>query len=199
MTTDVDENWKVLDETVVLNRAPWLEVSVQTVELPDGRIIENFHQIQTGRYAIVVAMDEKDRFLIFRQYKHGPGCITHCWPGGGVDNGESPLDAGRRELMEETGYRADTWIDLGTFHTLGNFGGPIAHVFLATGVTWVGAPTAPDMEGGELLFLENHEIENLLDDGQLHILGVVTGFTLAQRYLKQKRDGTASVSRGKGR
>src|SRR2546425_11150110 len=98
--------WKVLGTTPVYRVDPWFAVERQKVELPDGRIIPDYHRITLPDCTGVVAQVEGGRFLVARQYRHGPGRVSLTLPGGGLNPGESPLEGAKRELLEETGYEA---------------------------------------------------------------------------------------------
>lgn len=87
-----------------------------TSSAPDGR--ENiFVLIDSPEWVNVVCVvkneNGEDCFLMVRQYRHGSGSITTEFPAGLVDNGEDPMAAARRELLEETGYSAEKFILIG--------------------------------------------------------------------------------------
>jgi 8-oxo-dGDP phosphatase len=80
-----------------------IKVRVDTVALPDGSRVEREVVDHAGSVAIV-AIDDRRRVLLIRQYRHPAG--QHLWevPAGPRDEpGEQPLDTARRELAEETG------------------------------------------------------------------------------------------------
>ncbi len=83
---------------------------------------DGFHHIVLPEYAVVVPVTTDGRFVMIREFKQGPGEVCLNAPAGGLNPGESPLDAARRELLEETGYAADDWHALGDFALDGSTG-----------------------------------------------------------------------------
>lgn len=83
--------------------------------LPDGRTAE-WDLLAGGDSVAVVAITSDGQVVLVRQYRPGPGRILDELPGGGVEAGEVPTDAARRELLEETGYAGEiqvvgaTWL-----------------------------------------------------------------------------------------
>jgi len=84
----------------------WITVSTVTFVMPDGT--ESEWDLITGPDVVaVVALTDEGEVLLVRQFRPGPGRMLDELPGGVVDDGESPLDAGRRELLEETGHAGE--------------------------------------------------------------------------------------------
>lgn len=171
----------VLEETLLLDRKPWFEIYQQKVLLPDGRIIDDYHRFRSFVFAVIVAVTTKGDFVLIRQYRHGPGKVTWALPGGAIEPDEPAAQAATRELFEETGYRAKSWIDLGLYTGLANYGGSDAHFFLALDAERHSEPIEPDLEGGTIHELSRETVEQLLDERGLDIQAVVVGLALALR------------------
>ena len=98
---------------VHLGRA--FEVVQETVRLPSGQELEALVVDQPHGAVAIAARFSDGQLLLVRQYRHAVGDWLLEIPAGRIDPGESPLEAARRELEEETGYRAETWSELGRF------------------------------------------------------------------------------------
>ena len=177
------ESWKTLSRETVLDRGKFLRVEDHTVQLPDGRVIEQWPWVISPDFINVVAVTEAGEFLCFRQVKYAVEGEALATVGGYLELGEEPLAAAQRELLEETGYVADEWIALGQYRVDANRGAGTAHFFLARGAHRVADRNADDLEEQHLQFLTRAELEAALDAGQFKALPWVAIVALALRRL----------------
>jgi 8-oxo-dGTP pyrophosphatase MutT (NUDIX family) len=157
----------------------FLRVEYHTVQLPTGRVIEEWPWLITPSFVNVVAETEDGRFLCFRQTKYAAEGISLAIPGGYLEEGEEPLAAIQRELREETGYVATEWTFLGRFAVDGNRGNGHAHLFLARGARYSQPIDADDLEEQELLLLTRAELEAALAAGEFKVLPWTANVALA--------------------
>ncbi|HYG85175.1 MAG TPA: NUDIX hydrolase [Azospirillum sp.] len=178
--------WTVASSRDLLDASPFLKVRVETIELPDGRRIEDYYQLDMPSFACIFAETEDGRVIVYRQYRHGPKRLCLAFPGGHVNPGEDPLTAAKRELLEETGYEAAEWQDLGGYTVNANQGGAVSYMFRATGCRKVAAPNSDDLEETEILFLTRVELLQAVGRGefplltQMALLAMVTNADLGE-------------------
>jgi ADP-ribose pyrophosphatase len=109
---------------------PFLRVRSDSVELPDGTIIDDYFVRESRGFVIVVALTPERRVVLVRQYKHGVAQITLELPAGMIDAGERPEASAIRELAEETGYAGDPPQLLRSLHADPTSSNASFHVFL---------------------------------------------------------------------
>lgn len=133
MIGDAAENWPVVASEQLLKN--WLiSVRSDTVQLPDDHQAERTVVTHPGAVA-VLALDDAQRVLMIRQYRHPVGRLLWEIPAGLRDaDGESPLQTAQRELLEETGYRAREWHTLVDYFSSPGFSTERIRVFLARGL-----------------------------------------------------------------
>lgn len=163
--------WRILRRKTIYTAAPYVELSVEAVELPDGRVIEDYHHIETGDFVSIVAERADGRIAALRQYRHGVRRVGLALPGGRVDQGEAPLAAAKRELLEETGGEATTWRPMSSWVASCTYGFSTSHYFHATGVVQRRAPDSDDLEQAEIVWLTRPEIRRALAEGEVLSLG----------------------------
>jgi ADP-ribose pyrophosphatase len=175
--------WETVSRKTVLAHNRFLSVESHIVRLPNGQIIPDWAWLVIPDAAIVLAMTPDKKFLCFRQTKYAVEGITLAPIGGMLEPHEDPLDAAKRELLEETGYEASAWVNLGSHILDPNRGIATMHLFLALNAKEVAAPNSDDLEDQELLFLTRREIENALIAGEFKILAWSAVVALSLNYL----------------
>jgi ADP-ribose pyrophosphatase len=171
--------WKSLGRQVLLAAPPWFEVIREQVELPSGRVLDDFYRIVLPDFALVVPLTPEGRIVLVRGYKHGLGRVNLSPPAGQIEAGEGPLAAARRELLEETGYASDDWESLGRFVVDGNRQCGTMHLFVARGARRVRRPRADETEPLRVELLGPEGLKEALRRGELGNLAGAGGSALA--------------------
>ena len=107
-TINEDRKWKVLESEYLIRR-PWLTARRDRAELPDGRINNEYYVLEYPDWVNIIAVTEDGDIVLERQYRHGLGNTCYELPCGVIEKGETPLEAAKRELLEETGYAGGQW------------------------------------------------------------------------------------------
>ena len=178
------DSWKTLSRRVMLNYSKFLVVEEHTVELPDGQTINDWPWVITPDFVNIVAVTQDGMFLCFRQTKYAIEGTSLAIVGGFLEPGERPLAAAQRELLEETGYEAETWTDLGSYRIDANRGVGMAYFFLARGAHRVGEPNSDDLEEQELRLLTHSQMRAALQTGDFKVLPWATIVALALAQLE---------------
>jgi ADP-ribose pyrophosphatase len=131
--------------------------------------------------AVMMAVDEKKRILLVRQFRLPAGKSIWELPAGRLDAGEKPLEGARRELMEETGYKARTWKKLAAFWPSPGFVDEKMTIFLATGLT-KGEPHPMEDERIECRWFKRKELDRMIGDGKIEDGKTIIGFLTWLRY-----------------
>lgn len=133
--------------------------------------------------AVMMAMDDRNRILLVRQYRLPADDYLWELPAGKLDSGEKPLQAAKRELGEETGYTARTWTRLATFFVSPGYVEEQMTIFLATDIK-AGEATPMDDERIETRWFKKKDIGDMIRDGKIRDAKTIIGFFLGTQKRK---------------
>jgi 8-oxo-dGTP pyrophosphatase MutT (NUDIX family) len=181
------QKWTTTEKRTILQNGKFLTVEYHTIELPDGQVIEDWSWVITPDFVNVLLIDTEEQFVLFRQTKYAIDGLSLAPVGGYVEPNEDPLEAAKREVMEETGYEAQIWLDLGKYRVDANRGAGMAYAFLALDAKKVAEPDADDLEEQELLRLSRADVEQALFNGEFKVLPWTSLVALSLLYLDKHR------------
>jgi ADP-ribose pyrophosphatase len=165
----------VARETVL--KTPWFEVVAKTLDGDQGG--DPYYAVVPDDYVAILALTPQGHILLVRQYRPVTETVSLELPCGLVDTGETPEAAAKRELMEETGYRAETLELLGNLvPDAGRLGNRMWCYFAATTVPV--KPLQPSEPELEALTMAPEEVARRLADGGFENAPVYAIFMLAQ-------------------
>lgn len=176
------DSWKTRSRQVLLEHSKFLTVENHSVELPDGRVIDDWPWVITPDFVNVLAVTKEHEFLVFRQTKYGIEGTSLAPVGGYIEPGEDPLSAAKRELLEETGFEAPIWVSLGQYRVDSNRGAGSANFYFALGAEQGQGIDSDDLEEQQLLLLNINELEAALMSFQFKVLPWTALVALALQY-----------------
>ncbi|HOV98895.1 MAG TPA: NUDIX hydrolase [Bacteroidota bacterium] len=179
------QQWKTLKRELVLDHGKFLKVERHQIELPDGRIINDWPWIISPDYVLVLPETSESELLLFYQTKYAVKGTSLAPVGGYIEQGEEPLIAAQRELKEEMGCEAEEWIYFGGFQGNGNHGGGSGHFFLARNAHQVAQIMRDDLEEMEIVKMTIDEVEEKLISGEVKVQGWIAMIAMGILYLRR--------------
>ena len=174
-----EETWEVLNSKVALNNPPFLKVEMEHVRLPDGREIEEWPIVDARDYVNAVVLNEAGQVMVLEGYKHGIRRSSWQVLGGYLEESEDPLEAVKRELLEETGCSSDNWQHLGSYIIDANRRVGVGHFYLALDARQTSKPDNDDLEQIEVNWVSQAEIAQALRDGRIAAISYAVNVALA--------------------
>ncbi|MGE5657603.1 MAG: NUDIX hydrolase [Actinomycetota bacterium] len=177
--------WKLLASQWVFNH-PWCRVRRDTVALPNGKIIDDFFVNVRPDIALVLPITARQEIVFVRQYRHGVGEILLELPAGTFNLAEeSGAAAAARELMEETGYVAESLIQLATVYDNPVKDTNSVHLFLAKNVQLSREVKLDVTEEIEVILVPIVGIMERIARGEICVAGSLAAIFLGLQSLKK--------------
>jgi ADP-ribose pyrophosphatase len=152
----VDMEWKVLQRRATTYR--FFEIVQERVETFKGHTLEMEYAKMPAGVCIMPIHEDERSVICLRQYRHAIRSWQWELPAGGLEAGVDPLTMAKRELMEETGYEAEEWFELGQVYPSFGSTDQVIHLYAAKGLT----PGEQQLEEGEELEVAEVPMERFL-------------------------------------
>jgi 8-oxo-dGTP pyrophosphatase MutT (NUDIX family) len=176
--------WKVLGSKY-LYKTNGVAMRVDRCEVSNGNIFEPY-VIETGTWVNVIALTRGREVILEKQYRHGVGEVLLEIPAGVMDKeDESPLQAAKRELLEETGYTSEKFIEVGCSYPNPATHTNLTYSFLALDVEKTGQQNLDETEEIEVSLMPFDEFIALAKAGDLPQALHVSALFFALAYLER--------------
>lgn len=161
-------------------KSNWMEIKEDNVIKPDNKEAV-FTTIDYLPGVSIVALNRKNEIYLIKEYYYVLEDYGLQLPSGGIEAGETPLQAAQKELKEETGVHAKQWVDLGIIHPLTMFIKTPAHLFLAYDINQI----EEQEEGIGVLTVSFEEAYKMALEGKISHAQSFVALIKAMSYIKK--------------
>lgn len=165
-----EENWKIINrKQSVINR---FTIITDEVQLPNQEKI-NFSYINFHPGVCILPITNDGKVIVIKQYRHAFNSWEFELPAGSIEDGEEPIEAAKRELLEETGFAAKTWKSLGYFYPSPGSTSEVIHLFAATDLINTYHQNLDSSEDIKIQYMDFHQLLQLIAENKfLHGAGL---------------------------
>ncbi|TDR31942.1 NUDIX domain-containing protein [Hydromonas duriensis] len=173
------------ESTASVYKGSFLDAHKDHVRLPNGMMATREYLKHPGAVMVIPVFDNGD-VLIERQYRYPLHQVFIEFPAGKKDEGESPLETGQRELLEETGYCAAEWLHVTDIHNAIAYSDEVIHFYIAKGLVKQHDGTLDDNEFLQVLRVPLTELESWMRQGWVSDVKTQLGIFWLKDYLAQQ-------------
>lgn len=161
------QKWKLIGSEYLFRR-PWLTARRDHLQLPSGADMPEYYVLEYPDWINMIALTADGKMLLERQYRHGRQMVGWEIPAGVIEEGETPLQAAKRELLEETGYTGGEWHELVELCPNASACTNVSHTFVATNVESTDTQHLELTEDISVYEVPLDEVFRMLQAGEFH-------------------------------
>jgi ADP-ribose pyrophosphatase len=171
-----------LKKSEIIHRGKVFDLQVDEVVYESGNTRVREIAVHRGG-AVAVALTKDYKIVLVNQFRYPLQKFTLELPAGKIDNGEDPEECAKRELEEETGYKAGQMKKLGAIATTPGFCTEILHIYLATDLSKGNLSREEGEYGMTVAEFTLKEIEEKIKAGEIYDAKTISGIMLAKMHL----------------
>ncbi|MDP3921012.1 MAG: NUDIX hydrolase [Candidatus Omnitrophota bacterium] len=154
-------------ERKTIYKSSWVNLHVDRVEMPGGRIVDEHHVVDYPKEGVgVLVLDQEERILMIRSYRYIIDSIEWEIPAGSVEKGESVIQTGRREVLEESGYETQDAESLFAYYPSIGISNQMFHIIKCRAGKRVGLHDVAEV--AEVKWLLQGEVKQLIDENKIN-------------------------------
>jgi len=154
-------------ERKIIYKSSWINLYIDKVLMPSGKIVEKYHFLDYQKEAVVVLLtDPNNRICFIQNLRYTTQRIDWELPSGGVEKDENILKSAEREVLEETGFKAENLKLFYTFNPSNGMSNQVVHIITAQ----VNDLTQQDFdtdEVEEVYWLSRKEVQELIKNKEM--------------------------------
>lgn len=172
-------SWKQTNRKTVYS-TPHLRVHEDTVELPNGAVVDDYSIVEFNDVIMCVVTDPDGNVVMLQEYRYAVDQTMWNLPAGSVQRGTEELVASaRRELREETGYDSDDVTLVGELHDYPTKATHIVHVFRIKNAVPTTDTAHEETEHLRVVLMRPEEVKKLVFENQVKTTSVLSALVLA--------------------
>lgn len=160
------ERWKLLESEYLIQR-PWLTARCDKVQLPNGTIHNEYYVLEYPTWINVIAITDEGKYVMVEQYRHGLQDVFTEIVAGVVESGEPPIEAAKRELLEETGFGGGEWSLNAVLSANPGSMNNLTYSFIAKGVKKLCEQHLDETEDINVKLLSEDEVRRMLRNDEI--------------------------------